>query len=414
MIKSLNPLLKLHGALVVDDSSVQRAHAVEVLHKAGITRVVEAEDGKSGLEAVRRLMPPPALLVVDLEMPRMDGIEMLQALATENYRPPVLVASSTHASLVASVETMCQELGLPILGAFEKPFTLEVLQRALLRFENIFEARRAHRRIETQISLEELREALTRRQIQPHFQPKISLADGEVLSLEALARWQSAKHGFVPPAAFIPVAEDNGLISELTLQMQEAVLEQMQRWAAEGFTPSVAVNLSAHSLAERHFIDEIIRLTLQAQISPGKLIIEVTESALVGDMGAALGALGRLRLKGFGLSMDDYGTGFSTTQQLSRLPLTELKVDRSFVSGAPDKASLRTILSSVVRMGRELGLTTLAEGVEHESELRLLQTLGCDQAQGYLIAKPMPGYEIRPWLSENQARLATLVAPPAS
>lgn len=406
----LNPLLKLNGALVVDDSSVQRAHAVQILREAGITRIFEAEDGKAGLDAIHHLFPPPALLVVDLEMPRMDGIEMLQALATENYRPPVLVASGTHASLVASVEAMCQELGLPILGAFEKPFTLETLQRALLRFELILELRHADRRSDTEVNANEVREALSSNSIQPYYQPKLSLVSGEVLGFEALARWHSETRGNVPPSAFIPVAEDNGLISTLTLQMLDAVLRQLQQWGESGFTPCVAVNLSARSLGERNFIDEVIRRAQLAGIPPARIIIEVTESALISDMGAGLGALGRLRLKGFGLSMDDYGTGFSTTQQLSRLPLSELKVDRSFVTGAPDKASLRTILSSVVHMGRELGLVTIAEGVEHIEELRLLQSLGCDQAQGYLIARPMPADAVLPWKEDQAAFLHELIA----
>ncbi|GAB2893897.1 EAL domain-containing protein [Uliginosibacterium flavum] len=406
---SLHPLLQLHGALVVDDSALQRMNAVEVLRQAGIQRIYEAEDGLAGLDAIRNLFPPPALLVVDLEMPRMDGIEMLQALATENYRPPVLIASSTHASLVSSVEAMCHELGLPILGAFEKPFTLEVLQRALLSFDHILDVRQAHRRTETEIGADEVREALRSSQILPHFQPKICLVTGEVLGLEALARWISPVRGPVSPAAFIPVAEDHGLITELTLNMLDAVLRQMLEWQAQGFMPSVAVNLSALSLTERNFVDEIIKRTREAGIDPAKIVIEITESALISNMGAGLGALGRLRLKGFGLSMDDYGTGFSTTQQLSRLPLTELKIDRSFVSGAPNKTSLRTILASVIHMGGDLGLTTLAEGVETESELRLVQSLGCHQVQGFLLARPMPGDAVWPWLQENAAPIKVMV-----
>ncbi|MDP5240256.1 EAL domain-containing response regulator [Uliginosibacterium sp. 31-16] len=406
----LHPLLQLHGALVVDDSAVQRMNAVEVLRQAGIHRVYEAADGLAGLEAIRSLFPPPALLVVDLEMPGMDGIEMLQTLATENYRPPVLIASATHASLVASVETMCRELGLPILGAFEKPFTAEVLQRALLSFDHILDVRQQHRRTETEISADEVSDALAAGQIQPHYQPKICLQTGQVLGLEALARWTSPSRGIVSPAAFIPVAEDNCLITALTLSMLGAVLPQSVQWQHQGFTPSIAVNLSALSLTERNFVDEVIKRTREAGVAPEKIVIEVTESALISDMGAGLGALGRLRLKGFGLSMDDYGTGFSTTQQLSRLPLTELKIDRSFVSNAPDKASLRTILASVVRMGLDLGLNTLAEGVETESELRLLQSLGCQQVQGFLLARPMPGDAVLPWLEENGERVRALVA----
>jgi len=410
MRPSLHPLLQLHGALVVDDSVVQRMNAVEVLKKAGITRVYEAEDGLAGLEAIRSLFPPPALLVVDLEMPRMDGIEMLQALATENYRPPVLVASGTHPTLVASVETMCRELGLPILGAFEKPFTTNVLEQALLSFDHILNERQAHRRTETEVTVDELKDALETGQIFPHYQPKICLITGEILGVEALARWNSPARGFVTPAAFIPIAEDNHLITQLTLKMIDQVLDQSRGWKLLGFEPFAAINFSAQSLIERNFVDEVIKRTREAEIESQKIIIEITESGLIADIGAGLGALGRLRLKGFGMSMDDYGTGFSTTQQLSRLPLTELKIDRSFVAGAPNKPNLRTILASVIRMGLDLGLHTLVEGVETESELRLVQSMGCQQVQGFLLAKPMPGNELVPWWHENEKNLRQFIA----
>lgn len=395
----------------MDDSAVQRMYMVELLHEAGVNRVLEAADGYAGLDTIRSQFPPPAMLIVDLEMPGMDGIEMLQNLASENYRPPVMVTSGTPQSLVNSVETMCHELGLQVLGAFSKPLTAEILQRALEAFNKLVEARQPMQApsIGTPITLEELRGAIVAGQIVPHYQPKISLENGQLYGMEALARWDSPERGRVPPAAFIPLAEEHGLIDLLTIYLFETVLAQLQHWRTEQFTPCVAVNLSAHSLSDRHFVDEIIERTRVAGIEPQKIIVEITESAFIADMGVGLGALGRLRLKGFGLSMDDYGTGFSTTQQLSRLPLTELKIDRSFVTDAPSKPSLRTILASVIQMGHDLGLTTLAEGVETEVELRLLKELGCQHVQGFLLAKPMPGEDLRPWWEANQAQIAALI-----
>jgi EAL domain-containing protein (putative c-di-GMP-specific phosphodiesterase class I)/CheY-like chemotaxis protein len=402
-------LLRLRGALVIDDSPVQRLHAVQILKQAGISRVHEACDGRDGLEAIRRITPSPALLVVDLEMPNMDGIEMLQALSTENYRPPILIASASPTSLVASIETMCRELGLPILGAFKKPFTHEILNAALQSFERIINERQGTHRDDTEVSPDKLAAALESHEIVPYYQPKVCLKTGNVVGVEALARWIDPINGIISPAAFIPVAEECGLITRLTLSILDDVLLQNQHWLDAGLDLFVSVNLSAQSLTQRNFIDTLILRTRESNLDPAKIIFEVTESNLIADMGAGLGALGRLRLKGFGLSMDDYGTGFSTTQQLSRLPLTELKVDRSFVSQAPEKPNLKTILGSVIHMGLDLGLQTLVEGVETESELRLVQQLGSHQVQGFLIARPMPGADILNWHTSEAEAVRTRI-----
>ena len=166
--------------------------------------------------------------------------------------------------------------------------------------------------------------------------------------------------------------------------------------------PKIALNISAQSLSDRRFANEIIRRVDDARISPSSLMLEITESALVSDLAAALGTLGRLRLKGFGLSIDDYGTGFSSMQQLSRLPFTELKIDRSFVHHAHDKWNLRAILQSAIEMAQRLGLTTVAEGVETREDMVLLRSLGCRYAQGYLFAAPMPASAISSWLAQGK------------
>lgn len=410
MIQSLPSLIKIYGALVVDDSAVQRNHVLELLAAAGVSRVMEASDGQSGLEVIRNQMPPPAFLIVDLEMPGMDGIEMLQTLATENYRPPFLILSAQQPSLLGSIETMCQELGLPILGAIAKPLTEMVLLKALSDFNYMLETRQKNHpqpalRIEPAI----LATALDLGEIKPHFQPKFNMMTGELVGLESLARWRSPQLGAIPPTAFIPVAEAHGLIDQLTWAMLNAVLAQMKRWQQDDFHPHVAVNLSSLSLGDRHFCDELIQKTQEAGILPAQLVLEITESSLMSDLGTGLGALGRLRLKGFGLSMDDYGTGFSTAQQLARMPLTELKIDRSFVAEAPDKPSLRTILASMISMSLDLGLQTLAEGVETVEQMRLLQSLSCQQVQGYLLGKPMPGEDVLPWWRAEQTRIVALI-----
>ena len=400
----LSPVIRQAGVLVVDDSAVQRRSAVELLRGMGVQQLYEAADGHDALKLLRMLQPTPAVILLDLEMPGMDGIETAQQLVKEENCPSLLIASSAEPSILNAVAGMAEALGLPLLGTLRKPLTQQSLSLALAHFEGAH-VKGVSNAPPPQVAVPELAEALRLRQIIPYYQPKIRLTDGSVAGLEALARWRMPDGKLVPPVSFIEVAEKNGLIDELTLIILDQVLQDLVRWHALGFNPTVAINVSAPSLSDRGFGNAIIERVAAANIPPPSIVLEITESALVGDLAAALGTLGRLRLKGFGLSIDDYGTGFSSMQQLSRLPFSELKLDGSFVRHSPDKWQLRTILEAALGMGQRLGLATVAEGVETQKELALIYQMGCQYAQGYLIAPPMPGSELLGWATDNSARL---------
>jgi len=408
----LHPLIRQQGVLVVDDSRVQRSSCIESLRTLGVHKIYEASDGAAALQIVRSLYQPPAIVLFDLEMPGMDGIELVQQLATEATRPRLIVASSADNSLLRSVETLILELGLPLLGAIQKPIADATLIEALTQFNVLANAEaKAHQRQTPSVSLSELIGALDQDLIIPYYQPKVSLTTGEMHGMEALARWRNPDGSLIPPVSFIEVAENNELIGRITLAMLEGVLNDLHRWHQHNFFPIVAINLSATSLSDCNFATEIMRRVDASGISPRSLVLELTESAVVSDIASAIGALGRLRLKGFGLSIDDYGTGFSSMQQLSRLPFTELKIDRSFVSHAHEKWNLRVILESAITIGHKLGLSTVAEGIETEEELQLLASMGCKYAQGYLLAKPMPAGDIMEWRRRESPRLQQLCRP---
>jgi len=172
----------------------------------------------------------------------------------------------------------------------------------------------------------------------------------------------------------------------------------------------VSINLSAENLADLTFVERLASLTNTYGVPPESLVWEVTETMVMSNLSQCLANLVRLRLKGFGLAMDDYGIGYSSTQQLSSCPFTELKIDRVFVDGAAERPNRRAVLESSIEMGHRLGAITVAEGVEALADWRLLQELGCDMAQGYLVAKPMPGAELPGWIEANRARLALLAS----
>ncbi len=213
------------------------------------------------------------------------------------------------------------------------------------------------------------------------------------------------------PGHFLELVERSNSMSAITMLMLDLSLHQCQQWHAAGLRINVSINLSAHSLADTKLADAIIERVSASGIPPHYLMLEITESALMTDLAITQGTLARLRLKGFGLSVDDYGTGFSCMLQLSRVPCSELKVDRAFVNGASENVHLRILLESALDIARRLRLKVVAEGVETQQDWALLRELGCDEAQGYFIAKPMPGEALLFWWCANQQRILKLMKP---
>jgi EAL domain-containing protein (putative c-di-GMP-specific phosphodiesterase class I) len=238
-----------------------------------------------------------------------------------------------------------------------------------------------------------LRRAIAVGEIVPWFQPKVELATGRICGVEALARWIMRDGQVVSPAHFVGVAEEHGLTFDLTLSILDQTLIALRTWHLPDIEMSAAVNLSPSSLGDMRLADAILRRTEDAQVSSRLITLEITESAMVSNA-AALRDLIRLRLRGFGLSIDDYGTGFSSMQQLSRVPFSELKIDRSFVDGAHQREHQRALLESAIDLGKRIGLATVAEGIETREDWALLRELGCEIGQGYLISKPVPADQI--------------------
>ncbi len=406
------PRVAPHGAacsvLIVDDSATQRQHAVRLCHDLGVGRVLEACHGRQALEMIAAMVPQPSLAIVDLEMPEMDGIELIEALQQQGLRIPILLLSAHGDALLDSV----QSLGTSVVRGLHKPLASgdlqAVLEEVLSPSAPAAERRRAPR---MPIDAAMLEQAIREGGITPHFQPKADTRTGMLRGVEALARWNHPVLGMVPPDEFIPLAESAGLIHALTLSMMERSFLQCAAWQSRGMRLTLSINLSPQLLALPDIVNEICARQLRYGLAPSQLMLEVTEGSMVETSSAAHSALVRLRLKGFGLSIDDYGTGFSSLQQLSRIPFSELKIDRSFVHGAHRRKSLRVILESALDLARRLNLSTVAEGVEHLEDWRLLQDFGCTSAQGWLIAKAMPGEDLPTWNRTHRTRLDALRLP---
>ena len=390
-------LRAIDSVLIVDDSGVQRSIGAALCRQLQIGRVYEAEDGVAALALLDTLATPPDLLIVDLEMPKMDGPELLEALSGRRVRSPIIVASSRESALRHSVADMGTALGLRILGSLPKPLTDASLVALLQRQPETGQPARPKAQT---VDPQELGSALEHDGISVFYHPQVEIGTCRVRGVEALARWRHPKHGWVPPDAFIPVAEEHGLIHMLTLRVMELAMAQTARWSRQGLDLSIAVNLSPRLLERGDLVQEISELQRRHGLRAEQIVLEVTESSLLRELAVALSVLTRLRLRGFRLSLDDYGTGFSSMQQLARIPFTELKIDRTFVRGASERESLQVILRSALDMASELGLETVAEGVESVEDWHLVRQFGCTMAQGWLLAKAMPSEQFEPWVQQ--------------
>lgn len=247
------------------------------------------------------------------------------------------------------------------------------------------------------IKLEEIWNGIALDQFVPHFQPKVVLRGMSVVGVEALMRWNHPEHGLMTAARFLPLIEDNFLFDDLTAIMLEKAILQCRHWRKQGLDLQVSVNISSDLLLAPGLADRIEAKIIEYGVEHEKLIIEVSEVALAHDVREALDTLLQLRVRGFGVSIDDYGTGHCSREQLQRIPATELKIDRKVLAGAALRAPLRAALNDALEIARELKLKSVAEGVETQGEWQLVNELGCDMAQGYLIARPMAGEDFAAW-----------------
>jgi diguanylate cyclase (GGDEF)-like protein len=247
----------------------------------------------------------------------------------------------------------------------------------------------------------ELRRAIEHDQLSLYFQPKISLVTGKVTCAEALVRWQHPQHGLLSPDVFVPIAEQTGLIRPMSRWVLDTALRQVNRWRQDGLDLAVAVNLSMRNLHDPEIADMIRKLLSRWGVPAGCLTIEITESSLMADAARAMEVLSRLRCMGVSISIDDFGTGYSSLAYLKRLPVHELKIDKSFVAHMARDDNDAAIVRSTVSLAHDLGLQVVAEGVEDQPTWDLLVALGCDVAQGYFISRPLPPLVLGEWLDGN-------------
>ena len=261
-------------------------------------------------------------------------------------------------------------------------------------------------------SVPELRDAINNDLLEVYYQPKVSLPTKTVLGVEVLVRWQHPQYGFIPPDYFVPLAERNNLIGKLTLLVLNQVFAQRKHLSHGDESLMVSVNISEQCFSDLDFPETISGILTEAGQSFSHFVLELTETSLATDTIYIMDVLTRLRLKGFQISIDDFGTGHSSLTRLSDLPFNEIKIDKSFVGKADKDPVARAIVKNTIDLGKSMGLSIVAEGAETQEQINMLESLGCDIVQGFFFSKALPVHEFRQWLKnyETSAKVKDLAS----
>jgi len=335
--------------LVVDDNQFSRTVVIKALRKIGVEHTATAADGRQALTHLE--VEPADVVVCDLNMPEMDGVEFLRHLAASDFGGGILLVSGEDKRILDTAENLAAAHKLNVLGAVEKPVKSAVLADVLNR--TIVESQGGHKAPSEQVSEATLREGLANDELTVHYQPKVEVPSRSLLGAECLVRWPRPDGTMIWPDAFIPAAEEHGLIDAVTRSVFRSAVEQGGIWRAAGKELKIAVNIFMDNLKNVDFPEFIVEHAESAGIGTKNVTLEVTESQLMQDILTPLEILTRLRLKGIALSIDDFGTGFSSLEQLKRIPFTEMKIDRAFVNGASNDPAALAILESSVDLAKK-------------------------------------------------------------
>lgn len=361
--------------LVVDDDSEVGAFFGQVGEDLGFETKILLDPAQF---AQTVLDFSPTVLLLDLQMPGRDGIELLRELSTLDRRPKVLIASGLDSRVLTTASELGISMGVDVAGAFCKPIALDELEVLLVRLKS-------QKKV---VSAAGLRQAIDNGQLVVHYLPKATFkGPGRwiIEGAEALVRWEHPEYGLLYPRDFIGIAEESGLITEVTDFVFRASMEQARVWFANGLYMELGVNLSAQFLGDLGFPDRLLTLIRENNLDPSMITIELMETASMQDPAVALDILARLRVKNINLCLDDFGTGQSSLTHLYRMPFSEVKLDNQFTNDMRLREDARALVEGLIYLTHKLKMRACAEGVEDAGTLQLLEQMHCDKVQGHLI-----------------------------
>ena len=392
--------MRVERILVIDDDHDSGQFVIDAAEAKGIECIATATAG----DFLEHLSADTTLIFLDIVMPEIDGIELLRMLGQAGCTAGIVLMSGADNRVMETAREWAETIGLPIIGHLQKPFRLTEL-------ETIFETSRALQVSATfdqtprrMIEPGDIQGAIERDEFVLHYQPKIGLATGSIVGLEALVRWQHPERGLLFPDDFIRRTEELGLINQLGWIVVNRGLSDLRGFAIAADTSlTLSVNTSTFSLQDPGFSDMLLSLLQKYGIASHNLIFEITESGLIRKLSNTLDDLAKLRVEQVQLSIDNFGTGHSTTQQLRAIPATELKIDKSSVQNIHTNDRDCVLVQRTIEIGHILGMKVVAEGVETAEQLAFLLSNGCDIVQGYLFSRPLPAEELLKWLKNHRS-----------
>jgi len=389
--------VKYKSALVIDDDLLFQVVAGEVLYAAGVSEVATADDGLLGLQMLADSPGKFDLIICDLQMPNIDGVGVMRELGVLNYQGTVVIASGEDRNLIRTVHSMAQMLGIRIAGALKKPLDSDALQAMLLadlQQDTAFN--------QAAVTQEEIARAIREEAIVPFFQPKVNLRSGSLTGFEVLARFRDAEGQYHSCLPHLQAAEQYGLMTELTLMLLGRVIEETRHWQSEIGAFGLALNLSPTSFGEVSLPDLLANTCRDAGFDISRLTLEVTEDRLLERKAPILEVLSRLRLAGFKLSVDDFGAGSTSIEQLKLFPFNELKIDQQFIQTAANDEFSRVTVRSSVALAAMSDMMVVVEGIETEEMLKIAVGAGADEGQGYYFSRPLPPSDVIGWARKFQ------------
>mgnify|MGYP001986972444 CR=1 FL=1 len=335
------------------------------------------------------------IIVLDLFMPHIDGIELLRLLSKSKSSASIVLMSGKDKGVLNSAQKIAEEQEINVLGVLQKPFFAKQLEVVLAKYVNESSKRKQGSFLLP--SAQEIRSAIENKDLFLVYQPQINITNRKVIGVEALVRWKHSERGLIPPGIFIPIAEDNDLIKDISNFVTKTSIRQQVEWLKNGIDLRMSINMSPKILTDLDMPEKLSSCVKEMGANIKNIVIEVTETALMSDVVRYMDILARLKMKGFNLSIDDFGTGYSSLQQLIRVPFNELKIDQAFIKNLDTDEECKTITEISIMLAHKLGMTVVAEGIETESVWNILRHLKCDEGQGYWMAKPMLPEEIEAW-----------------
>jgi EAL domain-containing protein (putative c-di-GMP-specific phosphodiesterase class I) len=388
---------KLRRVLIIDDDERVLRYMSLMVKQSGFEAVVSSTIEPKLLTG----LGPSDFIFVDMQMPGMDGIQVLEVLSHHGAKSRIVPMSGSHAEVLETAERIARRNGLSVAGFLKKPFRQAELRRILGEAPGELQRPKGNWPLPSEINIEDVVAGLEHGEFDTYLQPIINLATRKAIGYEALARWQSERFSLVSPDRFIGLAAQNGLLPRLTQQLANRALTYSAAMRARGLPWKVSLNLGIEDFVDNALPEKLAALVALHGLPANSLTVELTESSATQNETRLLEILARFRLKDIDLAIDDFGTSYSSLERLAWIPFTSLKLDMRFISEITTSSTARIIVESAIKLAKRLKLSTVAEGIETEDQLALLKGLGCDRGQGWLFARAMEFQSAVDWVETN-------------